>query len=223
MAKTEKKTAPPREYAGAVDKVRDEMAAAKGANAQAVRAIGEMLTEWLLKHPEDDGKVMQRDRALDGCYFEMEKYARAHKTGSSYCMTPDEAFGMIRKYFGIEGNGGTEGTGTSSARKTAQSAVFSEMGPAGPSEQGTGKGPSTPLRSAQDDIECGARREAARCGAEAQTSTVAAPEPDPFDLDALLASGPAGLSPSDPEDSPGETRDRAPCATDAGREMGGAL
>ena len=31
--------------------------------------------------------------------------------------------------------------------------------------------------------------------------------PDPFDLDALLASGLAGLSPSDPQDSPGETRD----------------
>ena len=31
--------------------------------------------------------------------------------------------------------------------------------------------------------------------------------PDPFDLDALLASGIAGLSPSDPKDSPGETRD----------------
>ena len=192
MAKTEKKTAPPREYASAVDKVRDEMAAAKGANAQAVRAIGEMLTEWLLKHPEDEGKVMQPDKTLDGCYFEMEKYAMAHKTGSSYCMTPDEAYEMIRKYFGIEGNGGTEGTG---------------------------KGPSTPLRSAQDDIECGARREAARYAAEAQTCAEAAPEPDPFDLDALLASGHAGLSPSDPEDSPGETRGRAPCATDAGREM----
>ena len=31
-----------------------------------------------------------------------------------------------------------KGTGTSSARKTAQCAVFSEMGPAGPKEQGTG-------------------------------------------------------------------------------------
>ena len=30
---------------------------------------------------------------------------------------------------------------------------------------------------------------------------------DPFDLDALLASGIAGLSPSDPQESPGETRD----------------
>ena len=30
---------------------------------------------------------------------------------------------------------------------------------------------------------------------------------DPFDLDALLASCEAGLSPSDPKDSPGETRD----------------
>ena len=35
--------------------------------------------------------------------------------------------------------GRSKGTGTSSARKTVQWTVFSEMGPAGPWEQGTGK------------------------------------------------------------------------------------
>ena len=86
-------------YDRAMDRVRDEMARAKMGGVQ---GVGEVVTDLLPQMPALAAAVMEDGKTLEGCFKELEKYAREHKKGNSYYMPPGEAMGLILKYYGIE-------------------------------------------------------------------------------------------------------------------------
>lgn len=83
----------------AMDKIRDEMAKGKGAY---VRVIGEFLTDWLLKHPEDGEKIMADGKTIKGSLEAMRVYAQNHKEGNVAVVDDETAFGIVLEYFGIK-------------------------------------------------------------------------------------------------------------------------
>ena len=168
-----------KDYQAAIDKLRDEMAAAK---LPAVSAVGEIMTALLQAAPDWAGAILAKGKTLAGAYAALEKYARDNRNGKDCVSVPPETAQMvICRYYGIKMD----------ERGETTSSDLAALG-------------HLPLKG--------------KAGA--------APEPDPFDLDALLASGEAGLKAqaqtAQPQDAP-ETRDRAQSATGAGREMGVSL
>lgn len=156
-----------------------------------IQDLGEIMTALLQARPEIAGAILADGKTLTGCWKAMENYAEKHKTGNRYSMGPSATQAVICEYYGFSMENATL-LGLYAGSTPAATAGTSSGAAAPPSPEGKAQTP-----------------------APADTPEA----PDPFDLDALLASAESGLSPSDPEDSPGETR--APgLPEDAGREMG---
>ena len=83
----------------AMDRIRDEMAKEKGAY---VRVIGEFLTGWLLKHPEDAGKILADGKTIKGSLEAMRLFAQNHKEGTVAVVDDETAFRIVLEYFGIK-------------------------------------------------------------------------------------------------------------------------
>ena len=129
-------------YQAAIDKLRDEMAAAK---LPAVGAVGEIMTALLQAAPDWAGAILAKGKTLAGAYAALEKYARDNRNGNNCVFVPPEtAQKVICRYYRIKMD---EGTGSAAAAATS---FVSASGAAT-----EGKAPE-------------------------------APEPDPFDLDALM-------------------------------------
>ena len=98
--KTTKKAAdPPKTYASAMDKLRDEMADSKSGYIQ---AVGEYMSDYLLSHPEAEAAILDPDKSIKGSLKAMENYARKHKEGSVAVVDPETGFRIVREYFGIK-------------------------------------------------------------------------------------------------------------------------
>ena len=76
------------------------MTAAAG-SAPHFAAIGELL-RMLGEDPEAERAILETKKTIKECYTAMEKHAREHKTGSSYCFTPRESVHFIGNFFGIK-------------------------------------------------------------------------------------------------------------------------
>lgn len=109
--KTEAKTSAAREYASAMDKLRDEMATD---HSRYVTVVGEYLTNYLLEHPEAEAALLNSAKTIHGSLKQLE--AEARKQGGKVGIIADaEAFGMVLEYFGITGEQGNRGTVEASA------------------------------------------------------------------------------------------------------------
>lgn len=105
--KTEAKTSAAREYASAMDKLRDEMATD---HSRYVTVVGEYLTNYLLEHPEAEAALLNSAKTIHGSYKQLEAEVRKTQKGNFGFLTDVEGFGMVLEYFGITeaiGNGGT--------------------------------------------------------------------------------------------------------------------
>jgi hypothetical protein len=90
------------EYAKAVDKVRDEMAAKH--TKPAVVSVGEVMTQLLEAFPEWAGAILAEGKTLEGAYKAMEDYARElHKKGGNCVyLGPDKSMQVLAKYYGVK-------------------------------------------------------------------------------------------------------------------------
>ena len=87
-------------FAQAVDKLRDEMAAAKN---PAVEAVGEIMTMYLQAHPGAAGAIAAEGKTLAKAYQAMEDYARKHRAGATaVCVPPARAEALILDYYGLK-------------------------------------------------------------------------------------------------------------------------
>ncbi len=90
---------PPKTYASAMDKLRDEMA--ENAGSRYVQVVGEYLTDYLLDHPEAEASILAEGKSIKGSLSAMEAEARKVKVGSVAVLDDQTAFGIVRGYFGI--------------------------------------------------------------------------------------------------------------------------
>lgn len=127
----------------AVDKVRDEMAKAKGGQIQ---LLGEGLTALLQLHPEWAEPILAEGKTLVGALGEVRKNA----TGG--CSDPIQTTKSLCAYYGVK---------CENPHVLALEVTVALMGDC---EKGTGMANAAPAK-------------------QPQTSA----DPDPFDLDALLA------------------------------------
>ena len=83
----------------AMDKLRDEMA---GKDAgPGITALGEYLTERLLREPGIAEMILEKGKTLKGAFLSIKDEARKRQKGGFAYVGPEEAFSMTCKYFGI--------------------------------------------------------------------------------------------------------------------------
>ena len=123
-----------------------------------VQALGEIMTALIQARPEIAGAILKDGKTLDGCWKAMEDYARKHKTGNSFAMGPDIAENIIVEYYGM----------------SMPTRVWETEFARGVVKAGEETAPAT--RAA----------EPAAKSADMEVTATATPEPDPFDLDALM-------------------------------------
>ena len=80
------------EYDRAIDKVRDEMAKAKGEKLQ---LLGEGMTALLQMHPELEEKILAKGKTLEGALGEVRKNAKGG------CSDPIQTTRSLCAYYGI--------------------------------------------------------------------------------------------------------------------------
>ena len=176
--------APPEEYASAMDKLRDEMAKSKD---KYVEVVGEYLTDCLLAQPEAEAALLDKSKSIKGSLETVRKEAEKVKQGNMAILDDRTVFGIVLNYFGL---------------KSEPDAIKTEWNV--PKTGANVPGETTGETTSSDPPQAAAHLPLkGKAFGETGQDTPA----DPFDLDALLASGIAGLSPSDPQESPGETRD----------------
>lgn len=158
MASNKTVAPPPATYATAMDKLRDELAKSKD---NYVRVVGEYLTEFLVAHPEAEGKIMDADKSIKGSLETVRKEAEKVKTGNVAVLDDKTVFGIVLGYYGIEGE--------------ATSSVTAKAATPSPKGEGKDTGEAIPKPSPKGE------------GGSAQAlPEEVVPDPDPFDLDALL-------------------------------------
>ena len=162
------------DYNAAMDKIRDEMAKTKSTNVQ---ALGEIMTALIQARPEIAGAILKDGKTLDGCWKAMEDYARKHKTGNSFAMGPDIAENIIVEYYGM-----------SMPTRVWETEYVKGVVKAGEGEdEGTSSVTAAPCHLPQRGKAFReAATEPAAKSADMEVTATATPEPDPFDLDALM-------------------------------------
>ena len=96
-----KSAPPPREYANAMDKLRDEMV--KPDSGRYVQVVGEFLTGYLLEHPEAEAAILAKDKSIAGSLKVVRDEASKQKQGNVAVLDDETAFRIVLKYFGING------------------------------------------------------------------------------------------------------------------------
>ena len=84
----------------AMDKLRDEMAAAKDDSSIAV--LGEYMTERLLGDEALAGAVLAKGKTLAGAFGAIKEYARKHQKNGFACVDEETAYRVTCEYYGIE-------------------------------------------------------------------------------------------------------------------------
>lgn len=82
-------------YDRAMDKLRDEMAASKGA----VHMAGEIITLFLMADPENAEKVLAEGKTIAGAYGKMRDLAKQKR---QECFDADQAADIFAEYYGFE-------------------------------------------------------------------------------------------------------------------------
>lgn len=130
---------PPKTYARAMDKLRDEMA--ENAGNRYVQVVGEYLTDYLLDHPEAEAAILADGKSIKGSLSAMEAEARKVKVGSVAVLDDQTAFGIVRGYFGI-----VEGERRETSSAPASGGTF-------PRGEGTGETAEDVIKKAENVAE----------------------------------------------------------------------
>ena len=83
-----------------MDKLRDEMAAAKDDSSIAV--LGEYMTERLLGDEALAGAVLTKGKTLAEAFDAIKEYARKHQRNGFACVDEETAYRVTCEYYGIE-------------------------------------------------------------------------------------------------------------------------
>lgn len=84
----------------AMDKLRDEMA--RECKHDGVQQVGAYMTDRLLREPGIAAKVLAKGKTIKGAFEAIHSYASKHRTGSYAFVSPETAFELVAKYFGIK-------------------------------------------------------------------------------------------------------------------------
>ena len=143
------------------DHIRDEMAKA---GHDYVAMLGELMTEYLRRHPETeiDGKL-----TLKGAYDALREKARKKAKAGCYAMPPREAFDGMMDYYGLPHSDADFGA--------CMMAIIGQCAKGGASAPTSASEPEVSLRVA-----------ATRSGAAAKPIQAANDLADLLDIDALL-------------------------------------
>lgn len=76
-----------------IDRVRDEMA--KNARNGMIQQVGQYVTDRVMH-----GAALPEGKTLSGAVDEMRAYAKSHAQAGAYCMTDEEAYRIVDKYYG---------------------------------------------------------------------------------------------------------------------------
>ncbi|MBB6218208.1 hypothetical protein HNQ80_004348 [Anaerosolibacter carboniphilus] len=85
----------------AISKLRTEMGQ-NNANPY-IQVVGQFLLSHLESNPDTAEKIMNSEKTIAKSLSEMEKEAKKKKVGNCAVLTDQEGFGIVLKYFGIEG------------------------------------------------------------------------------------------------------------------------
>ena len=160
--------APPKEYASAMDKIRDEMAKSKN---NYVQVVGEYLTDYLLAHPEAEAALLDKGKSIKGSLEAARKEAEKVQQGNVAVLDDRTVFGIVLGYFGLKSEPEmpkTEGN----VPKTGENV---------PGETTGGTTSSDPPQAAAHLPLLPRLRQGKAFGETGQDTTL-----DPFDLDALM-------------------------------------
>lgn len=93
---------------------------------EAKNEVEKCVLEYVLTHASAElmERISAEGKTIQGCWAYVTSYARTHATNSQYCMTDEEAFGLVMHYFEDEPEGATFKTekqkqNEENARKTA--------------------------------------------------------------------------------------------------------
>jgi len=158
-------------YARGIDRLRDEMARA---HDPALSKIGEHLTEWVLRHPEDEARLLDPGRQLEGALDAIRTEAMRHKRGSVAVIDDAEGYRIAREYYGMTAkeDGGTAAAAGDSSGASRHLSQGGRLGAGDAAEAGDSLQRCAPPPAEREAFEDDA-------------------EEDLFDLDALM--GGAGL------------------------------
>lgn len=90
--------------AKAIEKIKAEIGSNK--NNTYVQVIGGFLLDYLDQNPQAAEKIMGKEKTIAKSLEEMRNTASKKKTGNFAMLSDQEAFGIVLKYYGIEGNPG---------------------------------------------------------------------------------------------------------------------
>ena len=82
------------------EKIREEMM--KNEADAAMQAIGNHLIGLINGNKEAEACVLAEDKTLKGAFEAIRKAAKAKAVNGEACLTDEEGFAIVRKYFGIE-------------------------------------------------------------------------------------------------------------------------
>lgn len=85
--------------AQAIDKIRTEME--NNANEPYIQVIGEFLLQYIKANPQDAEKFLNAEKTIGKSLNEMRKVAEKKKKNNFAYLTPQEGYGIVLKYFGI--------------------------------------------------------------------------------------------------------------------------
>ena len=89
--------------------------------------VEKRVLEYVLTHASPDlmERISSEEKTIQGCWKYVTSYARKHAANNQYCMTNEEAFGLVMHYFEDEPEGATyktekEKPAAEDARKAAE-------------------------------------------------------------------------------------------------------
>jgi hypothetical protein len=85
----------------AIARVRAEIAG--NANNPYVKVVGDFMVQHLTTNPQDAEKVLAQDKTIVKSLDAMRSAAEKKKVGNCAVLTDAEGFGVVLKYFGIDG------------------------------------------------------------------------------------------------------------------------
>ena len=71
--------------------------------------VEKRVLEYVLTHASPDlmERISAEEKTIQGCWKYVTSYARKHAANNQYCMTDEEAFGLVMHYFEDEQEGAT--------------------------------------------------------------------------------------------------------------------
>lgn len=78
-------------------------------NLKAENSVEKRVLEYVLANASPDlmARIDADGKTIQGCWKYVTSYARKHAEGKQYCMTDEEAFGLVMHYFEDEEEGAT--------------------------------------------------------------------------------------------------------------------